>query len=165
MAAPASAVTISRAAEILGEDEELLWDMADDMEPEDGCLWIHDTDDQQTIAFTPAGLEYLREMLPEYKRNRSPPRCRRNPLRQLVKLHALELRDDCSNLRVCRRQLSCAWIASSISANSRILARGRTRSSRNGGRHHLGTVGGIIPERGAASPGIGSARDIKDASR
>ena len=38
MAAPASAVTISRAAEILGEDEEFLWDMSTDMEPEDGCL-------------------------------------------------------------------------------------------------------------------------------
>jgi hypothetical protein len=74
MAAPASAVTISRAAEILGEDEELLWDMATDMEPEDGCLWIYGTDDQQTIAFTLAGMEYLREMLPQYKRNRSSPR-------------------------------------------------------------------------------------------
>ena len=74
MAAPAHAVTISRAAEILGEDEKLLWDMATDMEPEDGRLWIYDTDDQQTVAFTPAGMEYLREMLPEYKRNRSSPR-------------------------------------------------------------------------------------------
>ena len=74
MAAPAHAVTISRAAEILGEDEKLLWDMATDMEPEDGRLWIYDTDDQQTVAFTPAGMEYLREMLAEYKRNRSSPR-------------------------------------------------------------------------------------------
>ena len=71
MAAPASAVTISRAAEILGEDEELLWDMATDMGPEHGRLWIYDTDEQQTVAFTPDGMEYLREMLPEYKRNRS----------------------------------------------------------------------------------------------
>jgi hypothetical protein len=30
-AAAASAVTISRAAEILGEDEELLWDLVDKM--------------------------------------------------------------------------------------------------------------------------------------
>src|SRR5215204_2238388 len=44
--------------------------------------------------------------------------------------------------------------------------RPRARSSRNGGRHHLGTVGeiiservgGIIPERRAASPGIGSQK-------
>ena len=74
MAAPSHAITIRRAAEILGEDEELLWDMATDMEPEHGCLWIYDTDDQQTVAFTLDGMEYLREMLPEYKRNRSSPR-------------------------------------------------------------------------------------------
>ena len=72
MAAPAHAITISRAAEILGEDEELLWELVTDMEPEDGCLWIYDSDDEQTVAFTPDGIEYLREMLPEYKRNRSP---------------------------------------------------------------------------------------------
>jgi len=58
MAAPASAVTITRAAELLGEDEELLSDMVDAIEPEDGCLWIHGTADQQTIAFTDRGLEY-----------------------------------------------------------------------------------------------------------
>ena len=48
--------------------------MATDMEPEHGCLRIFDSDDQQTVAFTPNGIEYLREMLPEYKRNRSSPR-------------------------------------------------------------------------------------------
>jgi hypothetical protein len=74
VAAPAHAITISRAAEILGEDEELLWDMVTDMAPEDGCLWIHDINDQQTAAFTPDGMEYLREMIPQYKRNRSAPR-------------------------------------------------------------------------------------------
>ena len=74
MAASASAVTIGRAAEILGEDEKLLWGLADDMDPEDGRLWIYGTDDQQTIAFTPAGMEYLRELLAEYKRNGSSPR-------------------------------------------------------------------------------------------
>src|SRR5436853_306344 len=45
-----------------------------EIEPEDGCLWIHGTDNQETVAFTPNGMEYLREMLPEYKRSRSPPR-------------------------------------------------------------------------------------------
>ena len=74
VAAPSYAITIRRAAEILGEDEELLWDMATDMEPERGCLWIHDTNDQQTVAFTPDGMEYLKEMLPVYKGNRSSPR-------------------------------------------------------------------------------------------
>ena len=74
MAAPAHAITIRRAAEMLGEDEELLWDIATDMGPEHGCHWIYDTDDRQTVAFTPDAMEYLREMLPEYKLSRSPPR-------------------------------------------------------------------------------------------
>jgi hypothetical protein len=74
VAAPGHAITIRRAAEILGEDEELLWEMATDMEPEHGRLWIYDTDNQQTVAFTQNGMEYLRDMLPEYKRNRSSPR-------------------------------------------------------------------------------------------
>jgi hypothetical protein len=52
VAAPAHAITIRRAAEIFGEDEELLWDMATYIEPEHGRLWIYDTDDQQIIAFT-----------------------------------------------------------------------------------------------------------------
>jgi hypothetical protein len=71
MAAPASAVTISRAAEILGEDEGLLWEMVDEMEPEDGCLWIYGTGaaDYRLHAFTPAGMEY--ELLAEHKRNRT----------------------------------------------------------------------------------------------
>ena len=74
MAAPSYAFTISRAAEILGEDEELLWDIALYMEPEDGCLSIHGTDDQQTIAFTAFGMKSLKELIPEYKRSRSSPR-------------------------------------------------------------------------------------------
>jgi hypothetical protein len=74
VAAPARAITISYTAEILSEDVELLWDIVTDMEPEDGCLWIYDTDDRQTVAFTPNGMEYLREMIPEYKRSRSAPR-------------------------------------------------------------------------------------------
>jgi hypothetical protein len=70
LAAPSHAITIRRAAEILGEDEDLLWDMATDMGPEHGRLWIYDTDDQQTVAFTPNGMDSLREMLPEYNHPR-----------------------------------------------------------------------------------------------
>ena len=73
-AAPSYVITIHRAAEMLGEDEELLWDIATDMEPERGCLWVYDTGDQQTAAFTSDGMDYLREMIPQYKQNRSSPR-------------------------------------------------------------------------------------------
>jgi hypothetical protein len=74
VAAPSFVITIRRAAEMLGEDEELLWEIADDMEPEHGCLWVRDTGDEQTVAFTSDGMDYLREMIPEYKKNRSSPR-------------------------------------------------------------------------------------------
>ena len=74
MAAPAHAITIRRAAQMLGEDEELLWDIATDMGPEHGRLWIYDTDDQQTVAFTPDGMAYLRDLLAELKRNPPSPR-------------------------------------------------------------------------------------------
>ena len=75
MAAPSTAFTISRAAEILEDDEELLWEVMTGMEPEDGMLWIYGTGDQQTPAFTKWGLECLRELIAEHKRSEpSPPR-------------------------------------------------------------------------------------------
>ena len=74
MAAPGHAFTISRAAEILREDEELLWDLALNMEPEDGYLWIYGTSDQQTMAFTERGLESLRELISDLRRSTSSPR-------------------------------------------------------------------------------------------
>jgi hypothetical protein len=57
LAAPSYAFTINRAAEILGEEEELLWDVAMEMEPEDGKLWTHGTGEQETVAFTERGME------------------------------------------------------------------------------------------------------------
>jgi len=35
-----------------------VWNMATDMESEDGRLWIYDTGDQQTVAFTHASPTY-----------------------------------------------------------------------------------------------------------
>jgi hypothetical protein len=69
MAAPGHAFTIARAAEILHEDEQLLRDVALEMEPEDGCLWIYGTGQQEMQAFTDYGLEYLRELIAEYRRS------------------------------------------------------------------------------------------------
>ncbi len=45
MAAPGVVFTIARAAEMLGETVDLLDEIADQLEPEDGCLWIYDTDE------------------------------------------------------------------------------------------------------------------------
>ncbi len=74
MAAPTHVFTIARAAQILREDEQLLCDLADEMEPEDGCLWIYGIDDQEILAFTDRGLEYLRELLAEHTRSNTSPK-------------------------------------------------------------------------------------------
>ena len=68
MAAPSYVFTIARTAEMLGEDEEWLWELADQLEPEDGRLWICDTDDRTTPAFTERGMECLKELSLDQKR-------------------------------------------------------------------------------------------------
>ena len=71
MAAITRVYTLPLAAEMLGEDAELLWEIYIDMAPEDGCLWVHGPDDQQIPAFTDFGLESLTDFIREHKANRS----------------------------------------------------------------------------------------------
>ena len=54
--------TIARAAEMLGENEGWLQELADQLEREDGCLWIYDTDERATLGFTERGIESLKEL-------------------------------------------------------------------------------------------------------
>ena len=68
MAAPSSVYTIAYAAEILGEGEEWLIELADQLGPEDGCLWIYDTGDRATLGFTERGTESLKELSLDQKR-------------------------------------------------------------------------------------------------
>ena len=68
MAAPSCGFTIARAAEMLGEDEEWLQELADQLKPEDGCLWIYDTNDHATPGFTERGIENLKELSLDQKR-------------------------------------------------------------------------------------------------
>ena len=67
MAAPSYVFTIACVAKLLGEPEELLQDIAMDMEPEDGCLSVLDLDDVSTVAFTPQGVENLKDLLADRK--------------------------------------------------------------------------------------------------
>jgi hypothetical protein len=68
VAAPSCVFTIARVALILGEDEEWLHELAEQLEPEDGCLWIHDTDGRETLGFTERGIESLKELSLNQKR-------------------------------------------------------------------------------------------------
>jgi hypothetical protein len=67
MAAITHVFTISRVAQILGENEDWLFDVANEMEPEDGCLWIYGDGDQQILAFTDFGIENLAELVRIHK--------------------------------------------------------------------------------------------------
>ena len=69
MAAPSHVFTIARVARMLGEDEAWLEEIALELEPEDGRLYVCDLDDDDVVtAFTPFGVENLKELVEEYKR-------------------------------------------------------------------------------------------------
>jgi hypothetical protein len=63
MAAISHVFTIRRAAQILGRDEDLLWNLLEQFEPEDGLLWVYDIDEVEVPAFTNFGLDNLREII------------------------------------------------------------------------------------------------------
>ena len=74
MAAPSHVFTIARVAKMLGEDEAWLEEIALEMEPEDGRVWIWDVDDDcQVTAFTPFGVECLKELIKIHKDQRPTP--------------------------------------------------------------------------------------------
>ena len=62
-----------------GEDVDFLFDVAIEMEPEDGLIWVHGLDDDSVMAFTDDGVDSLvelikicREMTPREKRGPHP---------------------------------------------------------------------------------------------
>jgi hypothetical protein len=69
VAAPSAVFTIARVAAMLGEDEDWLWDVALEMEPEDGCLFVYGVTDEATLAFTRDGIDNLKELIEIHKAN------------------------------------------------------------------------------------------------
>src|SRR5277367_5911072 len=59
--------TIARVAEILGEDEDWLWDVANEMDHEDGLIWVYGPGDDGVMAFTDFGIETLTGIIEIYK--------------------------------------------------------------------------------------------------
>ena len=49
--------TIARVAEMLGEDEDWLCDVATEMDQEDGLIWVYGPGDAGVIAFTNFGID------------------------------------------------------------------------------------------------------------
>jgi hypothetical protein len=59
--------TIARVAEMLGEDEDWLWDVANEMDQEDGLIWVYGPGDDGVMAFTDFGIETLSGIVEIYK--------------------------------------------------------------------------------------------------
>jgi predicted RecB family nuclease len=61
--------TIDRVADDLGEDEDWLRDVANEMDAEDGLIWVHGVGDDGVMAFTDFGIETLMELIRIHKQN------------------------------------------------------------------------------------------------
>jgi hypothetical protein len=59
--------TISKVAAELGENEDWLFDVAAEMEPEDGLIWVFGIGDDGVMAFTDFGIENLIELIQMHK--------------------------------------------------------------------------------------------------
>jgi hypothetical protein len=59
--------TTASVAEILGEDEDWLWDIANEMDQEDGLIWVYGPSEHKVMAFTDFGIETLTGIIEIYK--------------------------------------------------------------------------------------------------
>jgi len=74
LAAISAVFTIAYVANLLGEDEDWLFDLASDMFPEDGCLWVYGVSEDGVPALTRDGIEYLQQIIAhERAAGRAPP--------------------------------------------------------------------------------------------
>ena len=59
--------TLGYVAEILGEDEEWLFEIAEEMDTEDGQLWVVGVSEDGVVAFTDDGIENLKNLIAIHK--------------------------------------------------------------------------------------------------
>ncbi len=74
LAAIAAVFTIGYVANMLGEDEDWLYDLSTDMFPEDGCLRVYGVGEDGVTAFTRDGIECLQQIIADQRAaGRAPP--------------------------------------------------------------------------------------------
>lgn len=74
MAAITRVYTIGYVAEMLGEEEDWLWDIAIGMDPEDGHLWVYGVGEDGVAAFTDFGIENLQQIVADLRADgKAPP--------------------------------------------------------------------------------------------
>jgi len=60
---------LAKIALDLGEKEDFLFDLTDQMDTEDGLIWVYSTDDDSVIALSNEGVECLHDLIAEHRRN------------------------------------------------------------------------------------------------
>ena len=58
-----SVKTIDRVAAELDESVDRIFELAINMEPEDGVIWVYGPSDKSVMAFSAFGIENLREII------------------------------------------------------------------------------------------------------
>ncbi len=64
-----SVKTIDRVARELGESVDWLHDVADEMDTEDGIIWVYGDGDDGVMAFTDFGVETLTDLIEMHKQD------------------------------------------------------------------------------------------------
>ena len=77
--------TLSHVAEMLGEDGEWLFEVAEEMDTEDGQLWVVGVGEDGLMAFTDDGIENLKELIAIHKDTPSIIENRRQALAAMMK--------------------------------------------------------------------------------
>jgi hypothetical protein len=77
--------TLSHVAEMLGEDEDWLFEVAEEMEPEDGQIWVIGVGEDGVMAFTDDGIDNLKDLIEIHKDDPSIIEDRRKTLAEALK--------------------------------------------------------------------------------
>ena len=59
--------TIDMVAKDIGETVDFILDVALEMEPEDGVIWVHGLDDESVMAFIDFGVDSLQELIKNHR--------------------------------------------------------------------------------------------------
>src|SRR6202789_4723026 len=76
--------TLGHVAEMLGEDEEWLFEVAEEMDTEDGQLWVVGVGEDGVMAFTDDGIDNLKNLIHIHKADPSIIEERRQVLAAIV---------------------------------------------------------------------------------
>ncbi|MBV2150439.1 hypothetical protein D0Z70_21080 [Sphingobium terrigena] len=60
--------TLAKVAQDLNVDENLLHDLTEQMDTEDGVIWVYGIEEHAVLALSQDGIDCLRDLLAEHKR-------------------------------------------------------------------------------------------------